>query len=312
MQQRYVGASGLQVSELGLGTMSWGRETDEESAAESLKTFVDAGGTLIDTAASYADGSSEAILGSMLGDLVARSDVVIVSKAGISRRGGQRTVDTSRRAMLDTLDATLARLGTDHLDVWLAHAWDVHVPLEETLSALELAVTSGRARYAGVSNYAGWQLARAVSLSNVPLVANQTEYSLVHRSVEREIVPAAEALGVGILSWAPLGRGVLTGKYRGTVPAESRAASDHLAEYVAPYLSGRPERITEALLTAARGLDRQPMEVALGWLLQQKALSAAIVGARTPAQLKEAMSADTSPVPDQIAEVLNEVSALEG
>ncbi|HET7414245.1 MAG TPA: aldo/keto reductase [Arthrobacter sp.] len=311
MQQRYIGASGLQVSELGLGTMSWGQETDEEAAAESLKTFVDAGGTLIDTAASYADGSSEAILGSMLGDLVARPDVVIVSKAGVSRRNGVRKVDTSRRSMLDALDATLARLGTDHLDLWLAHAWDPCVPLEETLSALELAVTTGRTRYAGVSNYSGWQLARAVSLSNVPLIANQTEYSLVHRSAEREVVPAAGALGVGIMAWAPLGRGVLTGKYRGSVPAESRAASERSAGYVAPYLTGRPERITEALLTAARGLDRQPMEVALGWLLQQKALSAAIVGARTPAQLKEAVSADTSAVPDQIAEVLDEVSALD-
>lgn len=311
MQQRYVGASGLKVSELGLGTMSWGQETDEEAAAESLKTFVDAGGTLIDTAAGYADGSSEAILGSMLGDLVARPDVVIVSKAGLSRRNGQRSVDMSRRSMLDGLDATLARLGTDHLDLWLAHTWDPYVPLEETLSALELAVATGRTRYAGVSNYNGWQLARAVSLSSVPLVANQTEYSLVHRSGEREVIPAAEALGVGIMAWAPLGRGVLTGKYRGSVPTESRAASNRLADYVAPYLSGRPERITEALLTAARGLDRQPMEVALGWLLQQKALSAAIVGTRTAAQLKEAVSADISAVPDQIAEVLDEVSALE-
>lgn len=310
MEQRYVGASGLKVSEIGLGTMSWGQETDEEAATESLKTFLDAGGNLIDTAAGYSEGSSEAILGSMLGDVVARPDVVIVSKAGISRRHGVRHVDLSRRSMLDALDATLARLGTDHLDVWLAHTWDPHVPLEETLSALELAVSTGRARYAGISNYSGWQLARAASLSNVPLVANQTEYSLVHRSVEREVVPAAEALGIGTLAWAPLGRGVLTGKYRNTVPAGSRAASDRLAEYVEPYLSGRPERVTEALRTAARGLDRQPLEVALAWLLQQRTLAAAIVGARTPAQLKEAVSANTSALPDQIAEVLDEVSAL--
>ncbi|WP_026818470.1 aldo/keto reductase [Arthrobacter castelli] len=310
MQQRYVGTSGLQVSELGLGTMSWGQETDEEAAADSLKTFLEAGGTLIDTAAGYSDGRSEAILGSMLGDVVARPDVVIVSKAGISRHNGARQVDLSRRAMLDSLDATLARLGTDHLDLWLAHTWDPHVPLEETLSALELAVATGRTRYAGVSNHNGWQLARAVSLSNVPLVANQTEYSLVRRAVEREVVPATEALGVGTLAWGPLGRGVLTGKYRSSVPTGSRAASDRLAEYVAPYLAGRPERVTEALLTAARGLDRQPMEVALAWLLQQRTLAAAVVGARTPAQLKEAVSANTGALPEQIAEVLDEVSAL--
>lgn len=310
MQQRYLGSSGLQVSELGMGTMSWGHETDEEAATESLRSFVDAGGNLVDTAAGYSDGSSEAILGAMLGDLVARQDLVIVSKAGISRRNGKRTVDTSRRAMLDALDGTLARLGTDHLDLWLAHTWDEHVPLEETLGALELAVTTGRTRYAGVSNYSGWQLARAASISAVPLVANQVEYSLIQRSAEREIVPAAKALGIGILAWSPLGRGVLTGKYRGNIPADSRGASDRLAAYVEPYLSGRPERITEALITAARGLDRQPLELALGWLLQQPALSAAIVGARTPAQLKEAVSGNFSAVPAQIAEVLDEVSAL--
>lgn len=310
MQQRYLGASGLQVSELGLGTMSWGQETDEEAAAESLRNFIDAGGNLIDTAAGYSDGLSEAILGSMLGDLVARPDVVIVSKAGISGRNGKRVVDASRRGMLDALDATLARLGTDHLDLWLANTWDENVPLEETLGALELAVSTGRTRYAGVSNYSGWQLARAASISAVPLVANQVEYSLIQRTAEREVIPAAQALGIGILAWSPLGRGVLTGKYRGGIPSDSRAASDRLAAYVEPYLSGRPERITEALMTAARGLDRQPMELALGWLLQQPGLSAAVLGARTPAQLKEAVSGNLSAVPAQIAEVLDEVSAL--
>lgn len=310
MQQRFLGSSGLQVSEIGLGTMSWGQETDEEAAADSLRNLIDAGGNLVDTAAGYCEGRSEAILGSMLGDLVARPDVVIVSKAGVSRRSGRRTVDTSRRAMLDALDGTLARLGTDHLDLWLAHTWDEHVPLQETLGALELAVSTGRTRYAGVSNYSGWQLARAASISPVPLVANQVEYSLVQRSAEREVLPAARALGIGVLAASPLGRGVLTGKYRGSIPADSRGASDRLSGYVEPYLSGRPERITEALMTAARGLDRQPMEVALGWLLQQPDLSAAVVGARTPAQFKEAVAGNFGAVPAQIAEVLDEISAL--
>lgn len=310
MEQRYVGASGLQVSEIGLGTMSWGEETDEESAADALRTFVDGGGTLIDTAAGYSDGRSEAILGSFLGDLVARPDVVVVSKAGVSRRNGRRRVDTSRRAMLNALDATLARLGTDHLDLWLAHAWDPSVPLEETLSALETAVSSGRTRYVGVSNYSGWQLARAVSLSAVPLVANQVEYSLLERSAEREIIPAAMELGVGVMAYSPLGRGVLTGKYRRQIPADSRGASETMAGYVEPYLSGRPERITEAVITAAKGLDRAPLEVALRWLLQQPELSAAVVGARLPTQLDDIISGNTTPLPEQIAAVLDEVSAL--
>ncbi|GAP55997.1 L-glyceraldehyde 3-phosphate reductase [Arthrobacter sp. Hiyo6] len=145
MQQRYVGNSGLRVSALSLGTMSWARETDEQDASALLRSFVEAGGTLIDTAASYAEGQAEAMLGAMLGDVVARSEVVISTKAGISTADGRRSVDASRSGMLSGLDASLARLGTDYVDIWFAHAWDPNVPLEETLSALEFAVRSGRA-----------------------------------------------------------------------------------------------------------------------------------------------------------------------
>ncbi|HEY8294299.1 MAG TPA: aldo/keto reductase, partial [Micrococcaceae bacterium] len=238
------------------------------------------------------------------------TDVVLVSKAGITRRDGKRMVDTSRSAMLSSLDATLARLGTDHLDLWLAHTWDENVPLQETLGALDHAVTSGRVRYAGVSNYSGWQLARSAGLCGAPLVANQVEYSLVERSAERELAPAAEHIGSGLLCWAPLGRGVLTGKYRGQIPSDSRGASDALAGYVQPYLSGHPARITEALVTAAKGLDRQPLDVALSWLLGRPAVAGAVVGARTTSQLEQILDASLKPLPEQIEAVLDEVSAL--
>jgi len=308
MQQRFVGTSGLRVSALALGTMTWGKETDEETAREQLRAFVEAGGTALDTAVSYVEGRSEAMLGAMIGDVVARSEVVLISKAGVTHRRGKRMVDTSRRAMLASLDASLARLGTDHLDLWLAHIWDENVPLEETLSALELAVTSGRVRYAGVSNYNGWQLARAATLSDAALVANQVEYSLLSRGVERELVPAAEHMGAGLLSWAPLGRGVLTGKYRGQVPADSRGASEDMGSYVEPYLKGRPARITEALVTAARGLGRQPLDVALSWLLAQPVVCGAVVGPRTVEQLAQILESTLEPLPEQIATVLDEVS----
>src|SRR4029453_1139958 len=137
MQQRYVGNSGFRVSSLSLGTMSWARQTDENDAAELLRASLDAGGSLVDTAGSYADGQSEALLGSMLGDLVSRSKLVISTKAGVSTVDGRRSIDASRGALLSGLDASLARLGTDHVDIWFAHAWDANVPLEETLSALE-------------------------------------------------------------------------------------------------------------------------------------------------------------------------------
>ncbi len=289
--------------------MGWGVETDADTARAQLGAFLDAGGTTVDTAVSYGEGRSEAILGSMIGDVVARSEVVLVSKAGISHRRGRRMVDTSRRAMLAGLDATLARLRTDHLDLWLTHVWDDNVPLDETLSALELAVTTGRVRYAGVSNYNGWQLARAATLCDAALVANQVEYSLLQRGVEHEVVPAAEHMGSGLLAWAPLGRGVLTGKYRRSVPTDSRGASKTMAGYVEPYLGASAASITEALATAAKGLDRQPLDVALSWLLAQNNVAGAIVGPRTIEQLEQILASSLEPLPEQIAEVLEEVSA---
>lgn len=308
MEQRFVGASGLRVSALTLGTMAWGKETDDADARAQLCAFIEAGGTAVDTAASYVEGRSEAILGELLGDVVPRNDVVLVSKAGVSHRNGKRMVDTSRRTMLASLDASLARLGTDHLDLWLAHIWDDNVPLEETLSALDQAVSSGRVRYAGVSNYGGWQLARAASLADTALVANQVEYSLLERGPEAEVVPAAEHLGTGLMCWGPLGRGVLTGKYRGQIPAESRGASETMASYVEPYLQSRPSRITEALVTASKGLGREPLDVALSWLLDQHGVSSAVVGPRTKEQLQEILDSSLQPLPEQIHTVLNEVS----
>jgi aryl-alcohol dehydrogenase-like predicted oxidoreductase len=311
MQQRYVGNSGLRVSSLSLGTMSWARETDEQDASELLRTFVDAGGTLIDTAASYADGQAEALLGSMLGDVVSRSEVVISTKAGISTSDGRRSVDTSRNGMLSGLEASLARLGTDYVDIWFAQAWDANVPLEETLSALEFAVRTGRARYAGVSNFTGWQAAKAAAVANFPLVASQSEYSLLQRKPEAELIPAIEDAGLGLFAWGPLGRGVLSGKYRGHIPADSRAAQKRLASYVEPYLEQPASRIVEAVAMAARGLGRSSIDVALSWLLSQHGVATAIVGARSPVQLKEILDSQLAPVPAEIARALEDVSAAE-
>ena len=309
MEQRFTGTSGLRVSALALGTMTWGNTTDPETARAQLRDFINAGGTTVDTADSYEEGRSEAILGELINDVIPRSDLVIVSKAGVGHRNGRRMVDTSRRAMLAGLDATLARLGTDHIDLWLAHVWDENVPLEETLGALECAVSSGRVRYAGVSNYSGWQLARAATLCDVPLVANQVEYSLVARDPEREIMPAAEHVGAGLMSWAPLGRGVLTGKYSSHVPADSRAAGETMSGYVQKYLTDRPVRITEALLTAARGLGRTPLDVALSWLLEHPDVATAVVGPRTQRQLQDVLAASLTPLPEQILSALSEVSS---
>ncbi|NMR20731.1 aldo/keto reductase [Cellulomonas fimi] len=313
MEQRQLGRTGLRVSELGLGTMTWSRDTDEHEAAEQLRDFVDAGGTLLDTAASYADGASEELIGTLLSGTVPRDEIVLCTKGGVRRTAAGGVVDASRGALLDSLDGSLARLRTDHVDLWLVQTPDPRTPLAETLSALRYAVTSGRARYVGLSNHPGWQTARAATLlgDDVGLAAVEVEYSLLQRGVEREVLPAAAELGIGVLAWSPLGRGVLTGKYRRTIPADSRAASPHLAGFVEPYLGAGSLAVVEAVATAAQGLGRSPLDVALAWLRVRNQVTAAIVGARTAAQLRGSLAAGDLELPPEILHALDEVSAPE-
>lgn len=293
--------------------MTWGRDTDEHEARDQLTAFVDAGGTLVDTAAGYADGDSERLLGSLLRETVSRDDIVLATKAGISRRSGFRVVDTSRAALLAELDGSLRRLGTSHVDLWQVHTWSYGTELEETLAALDAAVASGRTRYVGVSNYSGWQTARAATWQlawpgRAPLVATQVEYSLVERGVEREVVPAARELGLGLLPWSPLGRGVLTGKYRNGTPADSRAASAHFAAFIDRVLTPEADRVVAAVCTAADGLGLAPLEVALSWVRDRPGVTAPIVGARTAAQLRGSLQAESITLPDEIRAALDEVS----
>ena len=314
MQQRSLGATGLKVSRLGLGTMTWGRDTDEHEARDQLIAFAEAGGTLVDTAAGYGDGASEELIGTLLGDVVARDEVVLATKAGISRRTGERVTNTSRGTLLTTLDASLKRLGVDHVDLWQVHVWTDETPVEETLTALDLAVTSGRASYVGISNYTGWQTAQAATWQRAvpgrtPLASTQVEYSLLNRHVEHEVVPAAQALGLGVLPWSPLGRGVLTGKYRTGTPSDSRAATEHFAGFVGAYLDERGRGIVEAVARAADGLGWTPLEVALVWVRDRPGVTAPIVGARTAAQLDGALGIEELTLPAEIVEALDDVSA---
>jgi aryl-alcohol dehydrogenase-like predicted oxidoreductase len=210
------------------------------------------------------------------------------------------------------LDGSLRRLGVDHIDLWQLHAWDNSVPLLETLSALEYAVTSGKVRYIGVSNYSGWQLATAASGSTaVPITSTQAEYSLVERGVERELVPAAQYHGIGVLPWAPLGRGVLTGKYRTGTPADSRGASTTYAGYVEQHRTERAARIVQAVVTAADGLGTSPLAVALAWVRDQPGVVAPIVGARDTGQLTGSLAAEEITLPKAIKAALDDVSAVE-
>ncbi len=314
MQQRRVGATGLTVSRLGLGTMTWGRDTDEHEARDQLIAYAEAGGTLLDTAAGYGNGASEELIGTLIGDVVARDEVVLATKAGISARSGGRSYNTSRGHLLTTLDSSLRRLGVDHVDLWQVHIWSDDTPLEETLSALDLAVSSGRASYVGVSNYTGWQTAQAATWQRAvpgrsPLASTQVEYSLLNRSVEQEVLPAAAALGLGVLPWSPLGRGVLTGKYRTGTPSDSRAASTHFANFVHPYLDERGAAIVESVARAADGLGWSALEVALTWVRDRPGVTAPVIGARTAAQLRGALGVEELSLPTEIIDALDDVSA---
>jgi aryl-alcohol dehydrogenase-like predicted oxidoreductase len=311
MELRPLGRSGLHVSRLALGTMTWGRDTDEHEARDQLLAFVEMGGTFVDTADVYAGGQSEQIVGRLLAE-VGRDSVVLATKA--VSRPGERRFDASRGHLLRALDSSLERLGVEHIDLWQLHAWDPLTPLEETLSALDTAVSSGKVRYVGLSNYSGWQTAKAAALQAARPgaarpISTQVEYSLLQRGIEREVVAASVDAGLGLLPWSPLGRGVLTGKYRFGTPADSRGASSHFSAFVAPYLSEESRRVVDAVCTAAEGLGVAPLEVALAWVRDQPGVVAPVIGARTAAQLRGALTVEELTLPDEIVSALDEVSA---
>lgn len=315
MQPRRFGSTGLTVSPLGLGTMTWGRDTDAHDAGEMVRAFLDSGGTVIDTAASYADGAAEEIIAGLLHTGIARRDVVLVGKSGVQRTAsGSLVLNAGRGALLDDLDASLVRLGTDHLDLWLVQAPDRLTPANETATALEIAVRSGRARYVGVANYPGWASAQIAGLmsssgSGIGLAGLEVEYSLLERGIEREVIPAAQALGLGVIGWSSLGRGVLTGKYRRVRPADSRAASAHLRAFVEPYLTEQAAAIVEALAVAAGGLGKTPLAVALAWARDAPGMSSVLIGPRNAIQLSAALEATALELPPEIRSVLDEVTA---
>ena len=313
MEMRRAGNSGLMLSRLGLGTMTWGRDTDEHEAADQCRAFIDAGGNFIDTANTYGDGDSERVIGGLIGTLFDRNEVVIATKSGLSFPDGVRNIDASRQSLISELDKSLLRLNSDFVDIWQIHAWDSTTPLDETLSALDYAYTTGRARYVGVSNYSGWQLARAATKAQshsmkAPITTIQSEYSLLNRDVEVELLECALDCGVGFLAWAPLARGVLTGKYRNGIPSDSRGAAPHFARHIQAYMNSKCERIVDAVGVAASGLGYSPLEVALAWVRDAPGVTSAIIGARTGAQLRGVLKSEEITLPEILRSALNDVS----
>ncbi|MDQ6936473.1 MAG: aldo/keto reductase [Actinomycetota bacterium] len=314
MEERRLGRSGLRVSELALGTPTWGHRTDADAAGTQLRAFLAAGGTLVDTAAHFAGGRAEEILGDLLERAVPRREVVLATRAGLVVRSGELVADASRATLLDQLDASLARLGTDHVDLWQLAAADAQVPFEESLAALDHAVATGRACYVGLVDHGGWRLARAAiwqvaDRTRAPIVADQVAYSLLNRTAEPELVPAALDAQVGLIAHSTLGGGLLSGKYRDALPADSRAALGAGAGRLAAGMEDlRAAGIVEAVATAAEGLGTTAVAVALGWVRRRPGVASVVVSARTPTQLTTALSALAVSLPGEIATALDEVS----
>jgi aryl-alcohol dehydrogenase-like predicted oxidoreductase len=301
MEHRQLGRSGLQVSVLGLGTMGFGGggnfanvgQIGVEGATRQLDLCLDAGVTFVDTANVYSTGVSEEIVGKAIGER--RERIVLATKARFPMGEGANDAGLSRRHLISECEASLRRLGTDYIDLYQVHEWDGLTPLEETLEALDTLVRSGKVRYVGCSNYSGWQMTKALGLSDrlgyQRFVSEQVYYSLQARDIEYEIVPAAVDQGVGILVWSPLAGGLLSGKYRRD--REAPAGSRHLTDWDEPPVRDEDGLydIIEALVEIGEAHDVSAAQVALAWTLGRPGISSAIVGARTEEQLADNLRA---------------------
>lgn len=318
MEYRTLGNSGCVVSAFALGTMTFGQETDESGSHAQLDRFIAEGGTFVDTADVYANGASERIIGRWLAQRPSRRDeIVLATKARFPMGEGRNDVGTSRKHLAAALDASLRRLGVDHVDLYQLHGYDPLTPLEETLRFLDDAVRAGKVHYIGLSNFAGWQLQRAVDLAAArgfpPPVTLQPQYNLLAREIEWEIVPAAMANGLGVLPWSPLGGGWLTGKYtRDERPSGATRLGENPDRGVEGYdrraASQRTWDVVDVVgdIAAERGV---PMaHAALSWLVDRPGVTSVILGARTEAQLVDNLGAAGLVLTDAERKRLDEAS----
>lgn len=300
MDYRQMGKTGLRVSELCLGAMTFGRETTEADSFKILDRFVEAGGNFIDTANVYSTGVSEEILGRWLKGK-RRDDFVIATKVRFRMGPGTNDFGLSRKHILASVEDSLRRLSTDHIDLYQIHAWDSKTPLEETLHALNSLVQAGKVRYLGASNVTGYQLQKAIDLSRAngwePFSCLQPLYNLLDRSVEWELLPVCQMEGVGIIPWSPLRGGWLSGKYRrgmSAPPTGTRiedAEKNGWGERWSEYATERTWNIIDALFEVAKETNKTPAQVALNWVLYQPGVTSPILGVRTLAHLEDNLGA---------------------
>ncbi|HZP91952.1 MAG TPA: aldo/keto reductase [Burkholderiales bacterium] len=321
MRYRLLGHTGLFVSEICLGTMTYGGKGRWQPIGQlgladveaQVKAAFDAGVNFIDTANVYSEGDSEALLGQALKNLkLPRDELVIATKVRVRMGAGPNQVGLSRKHVMDSVDASLRRLQLDHIDLYQVHGQDLATPLEETLRALEDLVRAGKVRYLGVSNHAAWQIMKAVAISQQRgwnrFESIQAYYSLAGRDLEREIVPVALDQGLGILVWSPLAGGLLSGKF-----AENEKGPEGARRTTfdfPPVDRARVFRCVEAMRPVAKAHGVSVARVALAWLLHQPAVAAVIVGAKTKEQLADNLAASELRLSDTELQSLNEVSKL--
>jgi len=317
MEHRSLGESGLELSVFGLGTMTFGAEADEATSHDILDRFVEEGGTFIDTADVYTRGASEQIIGSWLAARGGADGLTIATKARFPMSDDPADRGAGRAHLERAVDASLSRLGVDVIDLYQIHAWDPQTPLEETLETLNDLVVAGKIRFAGVSNFTGWQLQRAVLTARyegwAPIVSLQPKYSLLSRDIELELLPLCLDQNIGLLPWSPLGGGWLTGKY---TPAERPVGATRLGENPSRGIEAydlrntdRTWAILEVVQAVATARDTSMGQVALNWVRGRPGVTSVLLGARTVDQLTDNLGALSWELNENEISVLNEVSA---
>jgi aryl-alcohol dehydrogenase-like predicted oxidoreductase len=318
MQYRFLGKTGLKVSELCLGAMTFGRESSEADSDRMLDRFIEAGGNFIDTANVYSRGVSEEILGRWLQGK-RRDDLVIATKVRWSMGPGPNDQGLSRKHLLVSVDASLRRLQTDYIDVYQVHGWDNGAPLEETLHTLDNLVQSGKVRYLGASNYCGWQLQKAIDASRQngweSFSCLQPLYNLLDREFEWELQPVCANEGLGVIPWSPLRGGWLSGKFRRGMQAPPKntrietATEQGWSENWEVYNTEHTWKVIDALIEVAQAAGKSPAQTALNWVLHRQAVTAPIIGARTLQQLEDNLGASGWALTAEQMAALNEASS---
>jgi len=318
MKHRFLGKSGLKVSELDLGTQTFGWGADEKTAHTMLDRFVGAGGNIIDSANIYNQGQSEQYLGSWLKKSSIRDELIICTKVFFPSGAGPNDTGLTRKHIFNEIDRSLRRLNTDYVDLYQLHCFDSSTPMEETLSALSALVDSGKVRYIGASNFTPSQLEKALMISKMQgfqsFVSLQPEYSLIVRSTEWELLPLCMEEGLGLLPWSPLAGGWLTGKYRRhqSPPPDSRVyRKDRWDDQPEQRASELTWRVIDTLLELSERYGKTPAQIGLNWLLRQPGVTCPIIGARTIEQLEENLGSTGWELETEELRKLNEVSAIQ-